>query len=329
MRRHATLDELACLQGDALKPRQARKIQSHVSGCAHCIELIHQLSAVPDMLASASMQYTAMPQQVTARIESALVVESTQRLAGQPATEAGRRDLPVRSNRTARPGKGWRLPGLSAGAMRVLAAAGALVVIVGGGYEVATHVSSSSSSPSSASNRTAGKLAGPQASKLNLGPSLSFRHGRHIDTVKTVRASTNFVRARLLAQTVAAIQTAARNGVIPSQGTPTGGTPEPSGASTGQAQTPGSGLAASKGVANSDAFGVNGGINVSQMAGCVGMLAAIQPVILVELAKYEGQPAAIIVLGSTPAGSADVWVMGMTCSASNRDVLYHLKIPHI
>ena len=52
MKRHATLDELARLAADDLKPRKAARIRHHLATCAQCTELNAQLSAVPMVLST-------------------------------------------------------------------------------------------------------------------------------------------------------------------------------------------------------------------------------------------------------------------------------------
>ncbi len=136
MTRHASAEDLAGLDLDALKPRKAAKIRGHVGGCVQCTQLSSQVSAVPAMLAS--QPYPAMPASVSTRLDTALASESAQRLASAPATEAGRRDLPDRSH-APKPRRGWQLPGMSVAGTRLVAAAGALVIVgVGRVYEIAT-----------------------------------------------------------------------------------------------------------------------------------------------------------------------------------------------
>src|SRR5271166_3618362 len=132
MTRHATLDELARLGADDLRPRKAAKVGRHLASCTQRTQISDQLAGVPALLSS--VRFPAMPQNLSARIDGALAAESAQRVAAEPASEAGRSDLPSRSaapgklRGAGRPGSGgirsngptWRLP---LPATRVLATA--------------------------------------------------------------------------------------------------------------------------------------------------------------------------------------------------------------
>ena len=310
MKRHATVDELASLAADDLRPRKAAKIRSHMATCTHCTYVSKQLDAVPDMLASASVQFSAMPDHLSVKVETALTVESTQRLASAPQTEAGRRDLPARSRRADSSRRGWRLPGLSGPATRVLAAAGALVIIGGGGYEIASHLGNNvSGTASSSSEARPGAVPNVHAGQLAFGPSVTYRHDGVTQTIRAIRTDTDFVAAKLAVQTVAAMRAARFSGVQSSGVTNSTAQPSPSAdkAASGKIASPGSD---------------------SLLTGCVNLVAANRTVLLVELARYEGRPARIIVimLAGTPA--AEVFVVGQACSASNRDVLTTLNLAH-
>ena len=67
----------------------------------------------------------------------------------------------------------------------------------------------------------------------------------------------------------------------------------------------------------------------SSLTGCINAMAPGQIVVLVELARFEGKPATIIVTASTSSRSAEVWVVGNSCSASHSDLLDHLKLARI
>ena len=63
----------------------------------------------------------------------------------------------------------------------------------------------------------------------------------------------------------------------------------------------------------------------AQVSGCVQRLAGTNPLELVESARFNGQPATIIVART---GQQDtVWVAGPGCSASSRDVLDTITVP--
>jgi hypothetical protein len=63
----------------------------------------------------------------------------------------------------------------------------------------------------------------------------------------------------------------------------------------------------------------------SQVLGCIHLLAASAPLELVESARYEDQPATIIV--ARESTGYRVWVAGPNCSATTRDVLHTITLP--
>lgn len=316
MRRHATVEELACLELDGLKRRKAAKIRAHVASCAHCTDVIRQLDGVPDALASASVLFPPMPQHLSARIEASLTVEAHQRLAAMPATEGGRRDLPARrSMRADRAGAAWRLPGFSVGASRVLAGAGALAVIGGGGYLIANTVGSTSSHsvPSAASNAAPGEHAA-----LSFGSAVRYRQDHTTSQITTVHSNTNFTSGQLAVDAVAAVDTARAHGIVSHKvGT----------AGTGRTTVPSATQSAGKLSANANSASAPAAGSAANLTGCVDLIAAGRPLLLVEIARYEGRPATIIVVAATAASAARVWVVGNGCSATGKDVLASLALP--
>jgi hypothetical protein len=67
----------------------------------------------------------------------------------------------------------------------------------------------------------------------------------------------------------------------------------------------------------------------AKLAGCVGRFSPGRVVQLVENAKFKGKPATIIITSLPSGQSAEVWVVGESCSASHGDVLDHLKVARI
>ena len=303
MNRHATAEELASLDLGALRPRKAAKVAAHLSGCVQCTQVNSQLAAVPPTLAS--VQYPAMPAHLSVRIEAALATESVQRLSSAPPTEAGlarpAAPVPPRAAGPERLAAAWNV-GLAA--TRLVATAGAIAVIGGGGYELASHVGGSGAQ--SASSSGAAALPRSQANNLSVGPPVSYGHAGSTKTVPTVHADTNFVPSKLGVQAAAAVQAARLRDATGTQK-----------ASHAPAARPTGTAANSSGVAS------------SSLTGCINALAPGQSVVLVELAKFEGKPATIIVTAATSSRSAEVWVVSDSCSASHSDVLDHLKLARI
>jgi hypothetical protein len=299
MSRHASAEELAGLDLDALKPRKAAKIRAHVATCVQCTQLSSEVSAVPATLASLS--YPAMPASVSTQLDTALASESAQRLATAPATEASRRDLPER-RRAPKPRRGWQLPGMSPLSTRLVAAAGALVIVGAGGYEIATHAAGNVSGTAASSS---GAASAPSAGRMSAGPDVVYGQRASAKTVQTVHASTNFTRADLGRQAVAAVHAAE----VARLGTHSAAGPAPSGA------------------ARSANTGISpGGTGQSSLASCLDGIVGSKPVQLVETAMFDGSPATIIVTAQTAARPAEVWAVAPSCSASNTHVLDHLTL---
>ncbi len=199
MIRHATAEDLASLDLDGLRARKAARVRNHVATCVRCTQLSSQVSAVPTVLASVS--YPSMPSNLTSQLDATLASESSRRLANAPATEADRRDLPERRSR--RSHGGWQLPGMSNLGTRLVAAAGALVLVGVGGYEFATHTGGSVNTTSADSS---GSASVPSARQVSLGPSVQFGQASGTKTIRTVYSAENFTAADLGVQALAAVR---------------------------------------------------------------------------------------------------------------------------
>ncbi len=70
-----------------------------------------------------------------------------------------------------------------------------------------------------------------------------------------------------------------------------------------------------------------GGILVGVLEGCVGRIAAGHQVLLVDIARYLGGPATLIVVGESGHGAGHLWVVGPACSGSASDVLAQRDLP--
>jgi hypothetical protein len=288
-----------------LRPRKAARIGSHLTGCDQCTQLSHQLDSVPAVLASA--QYPPMPESVSIRIEATLAIESRQRLAAMPATEAGRGDLPARHRgRATRPG--WHLPGVSVPASRLVAGAAALAIVASGSYAIASHTGSGSS-PSAGS--AASPASPAQVQQMNLGPDVTYGHPGALHTIHEVQSSADFAPASLRTQVADAVHAARTKGA--SAAKPTVSAPAPS-----QAQ-----INSSSGSAT-PSFGP-----VARLAGCLNLIAATRTVLLLDIARFEHKPATIIVLAATASSPAEAWVVGSSCSASGKDVIAHAVLKHL
>jgi hypothetical protein len=305
MSRHSSDDELAGYAAGELKPRKAAHVASHLTGCAQCEVRLNELENVPSVLRS--VQFPPMPDHLVSRISMAIAAESAARVASQPTSEAGRRELPVRSS-SARRGS-W-LPRLSSPlALRVLATAGAAAVIAGGGYELATHLTSSTgnNTSSSGAEHAAGipvNVGGGQA--LRNGPRVSYMHAGRKDSIGAITTATNYKPGTLGAQAAQEIATLKQQRDIGPAANPT----------------------ASPEFGSTSALPANTGLpSAARLQGCVRRIAAGRLVLLVDLATYLTDPATIIAVQGKSPGTGEVFAVGTSCSAGAADILAHQPLP--
>ena len=321
MSRHASLDDLASFIEGGLRPRKTGRVASHLASCSACAGHVQDLEQLPNLLAS--IAYPPIPDELSSRIELAITTESVTRvtvssdggpvpaLAGADGAvpgesvsgESSRRDLPEPGRRRRPERRGWRLPGLSSPLGGSLAAVGAAVVIAGGGYVIASHLSSgttASGGSSGSANAPASRAAAPQAVAPANGPSMRVREGGQIKSVPSVVTSTNFSPDHLQAQVQTALVTARATRISAAKND----------------------VASPYPLANGTAAG-----SVGQLSQCVGNIAAGRNVLLVDIAKYEQRPATIIVVGTAPDGPGTIYVVGAKCGASDKDILAQRPLP--
>lgn len=265
---------------------------------------------MPTLLAS--VDPPPMPEHLTTRIQAALATEAARRVAlpagskpaaatagggsagpAGPADGRGPRHVPAR--------RGWRprLPSMTPRvALGAVAAAAAVVVVGAGMYAI---VNSGSSQPShSAAAPSAGRAGvNSPAAAATRGPALQYRHGGQNATVSPISSGTDFTASKLSVQVAAQVSKYGR-------GSPVAGPMTAPGTHT---QAPGSRPA------------TFGHMAVAALQGCVNRMAAGELVVLVEIARYQGSPAAIIVTEVSQAAPQQVWVVGLGCSASRSDLL--------
>ena len=341
MTRHIGAETLARFRQGDLSPRRNARIRAHLGGCARCSDLNEGLAGVTTLLAGA--QPPPIPEHLAVRIQTALATEAARRVAltagaaetaaggtrteaertgaertgGEPAGIAGpglREPTPGgRKPRHERPRRGRRrLPGLASPvALRAMAAAAAAVVVAGGAYEVAQHVGGSSSSgeasPSGAAPPRAaqGHRASSGSSSASVpaaAPNLRYQHDRHEDSVTPITSSTDFTAASLRSQVSRELT---RYGSAMT-GSPSGG------------RSPAAGPARQPATV--------GNLPLSTLEGCVNRIAAGELVLLVDVARYQGAPATVIVTEVSAVSPEQVWVVGTRCSRSRSDVLAQVTV---
>jgi hypothetical protein len=182
-----------------------------------------------------------------------------------------------------------------------------VVVVGGGGYEVLSHAggASSSSTPSSAGSVQHSAVARPGAAPMasgggrgtpGYGPSVRyFDAAGHVATIRPVRTGTDYQRAQLAGQAAAVLREI--------NGTSARGTrASPDMTTMPSAQS-------------------------ARLSACVSRVAAGRTVLLVDIARFAGSPATVIVTAAQGASTEQAWVVGPGCSASGRDVLAHRPLP--
>jgi hypothetical protein len=295
VRGHVDTETLAEYREDLLSRRVANRVAGHLRECAQCARLDAQLAGVSTTLARAPAP--PMPDALTARITAALAAEAAARDAEagqasrQPALGTPAADGPVTAGHPAhgtrpatrghRHSKEPRWRGLG---LRAAAATAVAVVAVGGGYGVFTLVTSGGQSGSSASNSSG--AGGSPGQGGGIRPGFSQQHSGAVPALgllpTVVHSGTNYQPGRLATQV----------STVLAQSPPT---------ATGGPVT---------------SFGA-----FRHLRACVSSLTGGSLPRLVDIARYRGQQAAVIVAGIPGSREAHVWVVGPGCSAGARDVL--------
>jgi hypothetical protein len=308
VRRHASADEMASYAAGDMRPRKAARIAAHLDQCAECRQLVKELEGVSSLLAS--VNFAPMASKVSARIEAAIATESVHRVSAEPATEAGRRDLPTRARRSRL--AAWRLSGIPPAALRTVATAAAAVVVVGGAYELISHGPGQSSGPANSARAFAPRAASGFRSNsmrnLSFGPDVTLTSDGHHVSLRTARTTTNFGPSHLQAQVTSAVTQASNDGLIASNKHM---------------------LALSPGMAAGDLNPADENATAQRLAGCIERVAATRIPELVDLATFERKPATIIVLAAISSHPAEVLVVGTKCSAAASDLLYRQVLKHV
>jgi hypothetical protein len=314
MKRHVGVQALARFREGDLSQRRTARVGAHLTRCARCTDLSAELAGITMLLASTPVPI--MPDHLAARIQDTLASEAAGRLALDRGNEPRRRDLPRHAGT---PRRRLRLPGLASPVMAgALAAAGAIAVIGGGGYLALSHIANNGagSAARSAAGSHAAAAAGvgqsgaanrPYLAPLTFGPNLPYSTGGGSRQASFVPVSTgvNFVPASLATQVTAALSQVGFG--RPEQAKRSGAVPSPAATS----------LAGSR----------FAGVRLTVLKGCVGRIAAGSRVLLVDVAKYQGRRATVIVVAQRVPAPRQVWVVGPACSASRSDVIAHRSMP--
>lgn len=297
MTRHVSTENLARFRGGDLSTARSARIAAHLRACARCRETSEALAQVPSLLAA--VEVPLMPAHLAARIESALATESARRAASEPdgAPEHQRRSHAAARHRPRRPA----MP-----ALRVLAPAAAAVVLVGGFVALLTQLGTGGSSgtdggtASSSVPRHKAVELGPRTTPSYVFGAIHYQAAGHTAVITPERSGTHYQTARLTQQ-VSRVMAA-------SEPLMTGGTALPNATSNSR---PSSGATTARSIP----------------MGCVNRIAAGHSVQLVDIARFDGRPATIIVTAPHGQVAGQVFVVGTACSASVSDVLAHRSLP--
>jgi hypothetical protein len=308
MIRHASVEELAKYDEDDLRPRKRARVAAHVSVCVQCSSNHQRLHAVAHILADVS--YPPMPEHLSAKISVAIATESAARVASEPATEAGRMDLPQRQ-RSPRTGFGARLS--SPFGLRVAAATGAAVLVAGGGYAIANGLGSASGPSSSAGSAQFSRNAAGRPA-IKAGSVLRVNIAGRVEQIKTFHSSADFSPKNFSAQTVAAVN-AQKGPAGPASGGHSG---------IGTAPAPTSNSAAFGGLSSSVPSK-----GVLQLQSCVSHIASGGTLELVMSAHFEHRGATIIVVRPAHGSFFEAYAVGSACSGTDKDILFSTKLPRL
>jgi hypothetical protein len=322
VRGHADAGTLAAFHEELLSSRKAGRVSAHLAGCPRCAALDAQLAEVTSLLSHTSAP--PMPDALTARIEAALAAEVAARAAtgSVPAGDVSPRAVPATAPGIAAPGTdggpgGHGTAARRAGrparerswlALRVAAVTAAVAVIAGGGYGLARLLSPARPAATSAvggaavpgirSSRTMPRMAGGfgSASAGTSHAAQSVPNGTA--TVPVVHSGTNYQPGQVGAQASA---------VLTRFGTERSAAPAPGPSAVRLPHQSGS------------AFGA--------ITACVARLSRNQAPLLVDIASYRGQPAAVLILKGNGTGPASALVIAPGCTATKARILTTAPLP--
>lgn len=284
---HPDSDVLAEFRAGLIPGRRGARISAHLAACEHCTDVCDQLAEISALLAA--VPAPAMPDAVALRLEGVLAAEAAQRDDSERTVGDSSRDRVPGPP----PRRHWDFRLV---ALRVLAPAAAVVVLAAGGYGLSriagrsTASEASGSASSSAASAAALPAARPEASALpSAGPASRSGAGPAIEAplgLQVVTSGTDYLRATLGQQLAGEMHRYAQG-------------------DAGQQQ-----------------------LASASVKGCVLRVTrhtSPGTVKLVEKARFQGQPAIVIVAVSGHHDAA--WVTTAGCSASSDHILATTTLP--
>lgn len=310
---HPDADVLAEFREGLLGRRRSARIQAHLAGCPRCASLCSGLAEVTELLARAPAP--AIPDELAARLDRVLAAESAARArGGTPATAAqppAAGEIPAAAapgpgagDRGRAPGQAGRRPGRRrpaarparprpwrVPALRAASVTAAILVLAGGGYGVSRLLPGGTGTAASGSHFRAG--SGPHRAR---GAEPPANQGLQPNVVlptagiRVIRSGTDYLPGRLPAQAEAVLDR------------------HPAGSAGSAAVLPGS-------------------AHASALSGCLRLITGGVPPALVDMARYRGRPATIIMQAAEGRTALQVWVVGPGCSATRRDLITQVTLP--
>ena len=289
---HLDPEVLAEFDAGLITGRRGAQISAHLAACEQCTALGEQLAGVSTLLMA--VPAATMPDRLAERLNTVLAAE----IARRDQTDGSRDQTDGSRDRERRPRPAWHR-NLRPLALRVLAPVAVVALIVAGAVELTPKGSTSSQASSSAAspaNRSA--AGGPAAAQSSSAASGAIGANRPasvpLETTPANASRMSPAAFPVVTSTVNFAPASFKQQVEAALRVP---------ANERQTQT-----------------------STTTIRACVQALAgsAASPV-LVESARYQGQPATLVVLR---AGSSDTaWVAGSRCSATDRDVLDRTTVP--
>jgi hypothetical protein len=312
---HVDAAAVAMLREGLLSADEAAAVSAHLAGCDRCGQLDSQLAFVSGLLATAPGP--PMPPALAARIEAALAAEAAAQAAGPaaaatgtPAAEVPAAGQPARPSAAGsgtgpgRRGRAGTAPGTGRPSRRraargvarsrtwlgAMAAAAAIVVIGGGGYAI-SQLAAQSGPGATASSAAAPRAAASHrnAPAAGMMPNSSAPAGK--PAVAAVFSGTDYTQQQLSSQVLATLRR------------------YPAGSSMRM------------GAAGERA------LPALTLSACVNALTRGQHPRLVDVARYQGRPATIIVVTGAGTTPGRIWVVGPGCTASRPDLLAQSTLP--
>jgi Putative zinc-finger len=314
VRGHVDRQRLAEFREGLLPGRRAARIAAHLRECPRCAEADAQLEAVTAILASTPAP--PMPASLAERLDAALAAEIAQSAAaaspagavaadgaasaagagspnGAPAPGEGtahQQGAAAGRGPAGRPPAGSRAPWRPS--LRVAAAAAAVVILAGGGYAVVRALSPGTTGESASTSSGSAARSAVGGASASAGPpeAAPAAPGTAVTGgLPVVASGTDYRAGELPAQVGAVLKRY----------------PSPP-------RSLGHAAAAS---------------SFPQLAACASHLTGGRHPQLVDVARYGGRPAAVIVAPTPGTATVRVWVVGQGCTARGGDVIAQFSMP--